>query len=275
MGKGSGNKVSKRVPPPVKVVLPRTGLGRSSLEAYASIGIAVITVVFPMNFYQKTALLLILLSLLIDIVWRSDKTIHQGIGFKMGLTFAVTAVLIGLSFQPMDAQFQAEYDIAENRDFIAGVGPVLPYTIDAKTFPPKVVSGQPMTRMTVDGRLLDRYKGKYRLIAGVLHWLPPNPLEDQTGISKSSVFDIQAEYIRIPIVFNDQFIMEVVNGSYSESYVLLAVPPNLSPEQFDSIREAEKLGAKLIARGAMIHKPTVPTPIGPDASEGSEILKGT
>jgi len=274
MGKGSGNKVSRRVPPTINVVPQSTGLGRSSLEAYASIGIAIVTVVFPMSFYPKVFLLSTLLALALDLVWRSGKTIHRGIRFKIGLTCIATAALVGLSFQPMRTQFTAEFDIAENRDFIAGIGPALAYTIDTKTFPPKIVSGQAMTRMTVDGRLLDKYKGKYRLIAVVLHWLPPNPLEDQPGISKSSVFDIQPEFIRIPIVFNDHFVIEVINGSYSESYALLAIPPTLQPEQFDSIREAENLGAKLIARSAMVHQPTFPTPIMSNANGGSEITMG-
>jgi hypothetical protein len=46
-------------------------LGRSSIEAYVSIGIAIVVVVFPLNFWVKLTLICVLACLLVDVAFRN------------------------------------------------------------------------------------------------------------------------------------------------------------------------------------------------------------
>jgi hypothetical protein len=68
-----------------KVAQPRHSLERSTLEAYAGIGIAIITVVFPLTWWGKSLLLLVLALILVDLSWRSKQTVNLKPIHKLGL----------------------------------------------------------------------------------------------------------------------------------------------------------------------------------------------
>ncbi|MDP9038107.1 MAG: hypothetical protein M3O02_02390 [Acidobacteriota bacterium] len=233
------------------------GLGRASIEAYASIAIAITTAVFSIDAYGKALLLTILVGLITDLIWRSKLTVTASAWLKLVLTLVAVAIVASVSYHPLLLQLEASREIPENRPYFVRVGLPKPFVIDDSVWPPRIVGGYAKTRMIVDGRLLEPYANKYQLIGVVLHWRHAIPDIDEKGICKSQVFDIVPRDIEIPIAYNPQFLAEILTGSYSESFALLAVHRGLKPEQFDSLREAQSLGAKVIAKAAMVGAPPI------------------
>ena len=99
----------------------------------------------------------------------------------------------------------------------------------------------------LDGnRLMYLNPKKYRVM-GVVYHIPPNVDRfDVSGISKSSEFDIRGEPTDIVIPWNQQFLNEMGNGARMSAYALLAIPVGVTKEQFDTLRQAEALGARIL-----------------------------
>jgi hypothetical protein len=82
---------------------------------------------------------------------------------------------------------------------------------------------------------------------GVLYHHPPNIDHiDVSVISKSAEFDIRGEQIDLEIPWNEKFRTEVANRLVGTSYTLLAIPVGVTPDQFDTLRQAEALGARIL-----------------------------
>jgi hypothetical protein len=115
--------------------------------------------------------------------------------------------------------------------------------------PEDVPPGQ-ASHIKLDGsRVMYLNPKKYRLM-GVLYHIPPNvDRVDVNGISKSTEFDIRGEQIDIQIPWNQKFIGEFVNGEKMSAYALLAVPVGITGAQFDTLRQAEALGARILEEG--------------------------
>jgi hypothetical protein len=95
-------------------------------------------------------------------------------------------------------------------------------------------------------RLMYLNPKKYRVM-GVVYHLPPNiDRIDVNGLSKSSEFDIRGEPIDIIIPWNQQFLNEMGHGARMSSYALLAIPVGVTPDQFNTLRQAEALGARIL-----------------------------
>jgi hypothetical protein len=112
--------------------------------------------------------------------------------------------------------------------------------------PEDVPPGQTSHIKLDGGRLMYLSPKKYRLM-GVLYHLPPNvDRGDVSGISKSNEYDIRDEQVYIAIPWNKNFIDEFAKGEVRSSYALLAVPSSVTKEQFDTLRQAEALGALIL-----------------------------
>jgi hypothetical protein len=112
--------------------------------------------------------------------------------------------------------------------------------------PEDVPTGQ-ASHIKLDGnRLIYLDPKKYRLM-GVLYHVPPNIDHiDVSGISKSNEFDIRDEQIDIEIPWNQKFINEFASGETISAYALLAIPVGVTGDQFDTLRQAQALGARIL-----------------------------
>jgi hypothetical protein len=122
--------------------------------------------------------------------------------------------------------------------------------------PPRVISGIPIAVVVVDGRMLDKYKERFDLIAVVFHIINSEPFMDKQGICKSKIVKIRPENLHIKIDFNDQYLTELEMGMNGENYRLLAVPIGMKPEDFGTLNEAEEKGAQIIDLGATAGPPS-------------------
>jgi hypothetical protein len=116
--------------------------------------------------------------------------------------------------------------------------------------PPVVVSGSPRGIVNVDGRLLDKYKEQFELMAVSLHVLNGESYMDKSvGLCKSRLERIRPEDMTFAIDYNTDFLREIQLGAGSISFVLMAMPKGLKPEDFSTLNEAEDKGAQLIGQG--------------------------
>jgi pimeloyl-ACP methyl ester carboxylesterase len=114
--------------------------------------------------------------------------------------------------------------------------------------PPQVVDGNAMSKLEVYGNLLRKWKDRYKVAAVCFFYDGKQDPKDTTGISKSAAFDIVDSIIEIVIPWNDQFLNTLKNGAKGTNYVLLLLPKDLLPSQFDSLREATDKGAVMMER---------------------------
>jgi hypothetical protein len=109
------------------------------------------------------------------------------------------------------------------------------------------IPSDPSSKIEVDGGDLT-YLGsdKYKLLGVVYHVPPTSDRMDVGDLSKSALFDIRNEHITITIFWNKKFIEDFVDDKIGSAYSLLAIPVNLDPKQFGTLRQAVKLGAKIL-----------------------------
>jgi hypothetical protein len=89
-------------------------LQRSSLESYFGIAIAITSVVFPLTWYIKLALLIILAGIVIDLSWHSPKTLGWKEYQKALLCCASLVVLTAFAWKPIRNQYHQETTPAPN-----------------------------------------------------------------------------------------------------------------------------------------------------------------
>jgi len=105
----------------------------------------------------------------------------------------------------------------------------------------------PSSHIIVNGSDLSSLsRKKYRLLGFICHLPLTNDRNDVSNISKSALFEIRDERITIPILWNSTFIKEFKAGVRNTDYTLLALPVGVSPDQFDTLRQAVALGAKIL-----------------------------
>jgi hypothetical protein len=111
---------------------------------------------------------------------------------------------------------------------------------------PESMVGPLSSFMVVDGnRIADMVGNDFKLIGLCFHFYSGDRL-DAKEISKSAIYDIKPELISIVIPWNDDFRAAVARGEMGSDYTLLALPPDVGASQFDTIRQAEAIGAKLL-----------------------------
>lgn len=142
---------------------------------------------------------------------------------------------------------------APNEPFITNYGMVGRFgdTYTARIGHPEDLPANMSSRITVDGKTamyLD--PSKYKLMGVIYHFPEGVDRYDIKGISKSTAYEIRPEPIDILIPYNQNFRNEIAIGEHGSSYGLLAVPIGVAPEQFDTLRQAIALGARiLVERG--------------------------
>jgi hypothetical protein len=80
-------------------------LERSTIEAYVGIALAVVVGVFPLNWYLKCILLLILVGIICDVIWRIALTRRRGLLFKCLVSLLGVSMLIAISWPVVKSQY--------------------------------------------------------------------------------------------------------------------------------------------------------------------------
>jgi hypothetical protein len=81
---------------------------RSTFEAYLSIGVAIITLIFEMNFWIKLALCGVFLFCVIDVIFRWDRTRGLSLPAKAVLAVAAACASICLFWNPLATQLRKD-----------------------------------------------------------------------------------------------------------------------------------------------------------------------
>jgi len=132
--------------------------------------------------------------------------------------------------------------------------------------PPRVVSGVPISRVTVDGALLSKFRERFDLMVVVMHVVNVESYMDKTRICKSNVLKIRPETMQFKIDLDQNFLAEMEAGNVDPSFYLVALPKSLDSSSFRSLTEAEDRGAQVIATGTAVGTPPA---IGSAPSEAS------
>jgi hypothetical protein len=99
-----------------------------------------------------------------------------------------------------------------------------------------------------------KYKDRFKLIAVVSHFLAKDgSYTDSQDICKSDSFTITDDNFPMRIELSQQFFDEIARGADSETFILLAVPPNVKPSDFKTLNEAIKLGGEIISKVSSFH----------------------
>lgn len=102
---------------------------------------------------------------------------------------------------------------------------------------------QPLTlQIVVDGNSLNWYSSSYRLIAVAFHYYADKDIDD-VEVEKSPAFDIRQGAVTMMVRPNQNYMAELMKGSFNTNYHLLLVPKGVNEKAFRTIREAKALGA--------------------------------
>lgn len=114
---------------------------------------------------------------------------------------------------------------------------------------PQSYQGPRASLFLVDGSKLGDWANKnYKLIGICFHHLRSGDVLDEQNISKSGLYDIEPREMQIEISWNAKFVDELTYGVSPTGYELLAVPLGVTPDSFDTIRQAVALGAVRLDR---------------------------
>ena len=97
---------------------------RSTVEAYIGITVAIITVVFPMTWWMRCALLTILASIVIDVAFRHHFIIARSRITRGIIAFALVAIIAALAWHPIHEEYKKEKAISTSRPAVPPI-PVL------------------------------------------------------------------------------------------------------------------------------------------------------
>jgi hypothetical protein len=144
--------------------------------------------------------------------------------------------LFSMAYSQVKSRYQEENVIPPSINYMTAWGPVpgsppLGVTGD----PPRVTSGIPVGSVTVDGRLLDKYKKRFDLMVIALHIINSESYMDKDGVSKSKLIKIRPEDLLIKVDYNAQFLVETEMGANAAAFVLLAIPKGMKPEDFKTL----------------------------------------
>jgi hypothetical protein len=99
--------------------------------------------------------------------------------------------------------------------------------------------------LTANGDYLSQYPASYWLIAVAFVYDAAVDMLDAAPLAKSAPHEITKGHI--PILIRKDSNLERVNGA---TFALLLVPRTVTPNNFDSIRQARSLGAKFLWKGS-------------------------
>jgi hypothetical protein len=95
----------------------------------------------------------------------------------------------------------------------------------------------------------DTKPGK-KLIGLVFHWKGEVDILDTKGLQKSEPYDYTKGEKFLLITPDEQFRADVQRGDAGTNYWVLEVPDNIDKTQFSTIRQAQKLGAKIVSQNS-------------------------
>lgn len=182
--------------------------------------------------------------------WFSRGTIDYGPWRKIFLSVCSVVFLFSIAYGQVRERYQEANIIPPQVSYLTGWGPALGPSLAVAGNPPKVISGIAKAQVTVDGRLLEKYKDKFQLMAVALHVINGESYADKASLSKSDLVRIRNEDILIAIPLNQQYLEEMELGASTTSFDLLAVPKGMKPGDFQTLNEAEDKGAQIIGKGS-------------------------
>lgn len=223
-------------------------VSRSTFEAYTAIAIAVLTVVFEINWEIKVVLLAVLTLMLCDLCWRLKFTIKLPKivrGILMGI---VIFGIFKISYEPIKAQYNDE-KFPLSRKYLDAWG-LNSFSLKQGSDPPIVASGDAEAFLKVNGHLLIDRKNEYNLVGICFNHIARQDSIYDTNLSKSGLYTIRDNRIEILIPLTIEFLNELQHGSRTPSFMLLAIPRGVRPDQFSNVAEAEALGGRVLSEGS-------------------------
>jgi len=219
-------------------------LSRSSKEAYAAMALGIALAVFSLTWQLRAILFAALAFLCCDFAWRFP------LGYRIGKWFRASTTVIGfvligwVGYKNVSDAYEREL-VPPVAKYIQRYG-ILADTLQLSTTTPPHILGSPASEVVVDGTALLNYADRYHLIAVAFHWSGAEDKYDTGHILKSNVFDIRKGSVQLLIPWNTQFIAEVEKGEKPTFYAALLVPKSMIPNSFDTVREAQGLGARVL-----------------------------
>lgn len=118
-------------------------------------------------------------------------------------------------------------------------------------YPTTLGSGRVEYGSLNDGRLyiardIPEDKPDRNIIAVAFHYYGKVDINDQVGLQKSKPFDYRKGTQFITIEPDSIFFDEVSHGASGTNFMLLDVPHGITEDQFSTLRQAYKIGAKLM-----------------------------
>lgn len=221
-------------------------LGRSSIEAYAGITIAVLLALLPMTWWLRIVMFIVLSLVWCDFAWRSPATYtlppRVRVVFAAAVIIAVGCFAVpNVTTQYHQEQFPPGVFYATSWGALGeSVGVVRP-----KNGGPAYVVGEKASKMVVNGALMTRFSKHYRIMILCFHYSGAEDATDLENLSKSKPFDITDGLITIVIPWSSGFEEEFINGASGSNYAVLLVPSD-KPTTFGTIRDATKSGAVVL-----------------------------
>lgn len=120
-------------------------------------------------------------------------------------------------------------------------------TIQWGTGVPPGVAWNGNLEVIANGGCFSRYADGYYLTAVALHRFGVVDRDEERITARGARHEIVAGNVPIVIVATPTYIDEVRQGFTQTSYVLLLVPNGVDPEQFFTLRQAKRLGAKIVS----------------------------
>lgn len=232
-------------------------IGRSTLEAYAGIAIAILQVVFPMTFAWKIMLTCALAFIAFDIPWRHERIIHLPKRDRLPIALFGVVLISSMSFWPLRADYIREYEFNPDPDIIyfTNFGPfadvipkksleeIMRAPYDSDNY---YVRGWPGAYMTARAAPLRNLRGKYQLIGMLFHHQRDIDFKDETVGGESERYDIPDADLEMRIVWSTTYPPQILMGMKPTYYALLSIPKDDKQKSFSSIRDATAHGGILI-----------------------------
>ncbi len=125
-------------------------LSRSTLEFYAGVVIAIVSVVFPVTSWLKICLILTLSGIVIDLIIRSSLTIKWHWFFKTLFSFAAILLLVAISWNPIKEQWIKDHPLKQTEQPKQPVGKEIVERPVPQLVKPTKKKETPLTELTPD-----------------------------------------------------------------------------------------------------------------------------
>jgi hypothetical protein len=226
-------------------------LSRSSMEAYIGIALGVALAVFPMIWWTRIPLFLLLCFVCVDFCWRLPLFLKLfGKPIRIGLCLLVFGVLVWAGKGNISKAFRDEQRLPDAK-YALFWGSFEPGTV-VLVGPSGnlIVHGTAANKVIVNGELLKRYSENYKLRAACFFWDGMQDIKDVSRtLSISAIFDIVEGPIPIGIPWSRDYLEHMAKGETNITFVLILVPKSMEKESFGTLREAESKGAIVIILG--------------------------